>query len=117
MGGALLAFVQGDAGADVVEAQLLGPASCGAVDWAEVAQEVRSAGRDRDLSRALLLGYGLHVEPATQADAEGAAARWRRGEGLSLADRVCLALGERLGVPAVTADTAWGAGTGVVQIR
>ena len=30
-----------------------------------------------------------------------------RSAGLSLADRACLALASRLGVPAVTADRAW----------
>lgn len=30
-----------------------------------------------------------------------------RAAGLSLGDRACLALAERLGVPALTADRAW----------
>ena len=32
-----------------------------------------------------------------------------RPAGLSLGDRACLALAERLGLPALTADRAWGA--------
>ena len=73
--------------------------------------------RDWDLVRALLLSYGLVIEPVQPADAEWAARRWRRGEGLSLGDRLCFALASRLDVPVLTADTAWGDGEGVRQIR
>lgn len=114
---AILAFLQGEPGADVVEQHLRDGATCTAVNWSEVAQKVRAADRDWDLSRALLLSYQVRVEPVVIDDAEHAASMWRRGLGLSLADRVCLAVAARLGVPAVTADGAWGAGPGIVQIR
>lgn len=114
---ALLAFVQGEAGADVVEAALDDAPCCGAANWSEVAQRVVSAGGDWDLTRALLLSYDLRVEPVTASDAEWAAYRHRRGEGLSLADRLCLALGERLGLRVLTADKAWGTAERIVQIR
>lgn len=114
---AVLAFLQAEAGADVVEQHLLADSCCGAANWSEVAQKVRAAGRDWDLSRALLLGYGLRVEAVLQPDAEWAGARWREGEGLSLADRLCLALGTRVRGPVVTADSAWGTGPGIIQIR
>ena len=70
-------------------------AVCGAANWAEVAQKVRGADRDWSLARALLASHDLDVESVTEADAEWAAQRWVRGEGLSLADRLCLALAER----------------------
>jgi ribonuclease VapC len=63
------------------------------------------------------MSYELSVLPVTQADAEWAAFRWRRGEGLSLADRLCLALAHRLGTEVLTADQAWGAEPPVRQIR
>ncbi len=113
----LLAFAQGEEGADRVESLLEQGASCGAANWSEVAQKVRAAGRDWDLVRALLSSYGLTIESVTEDDAEWAAARWRRGEGLSLADRLCLALGERLGVEVWTADSGWGSGDRVHQLR
>ncbi|MCW2722280.1 MAG: hypothetical protein JWR81_6102 [Pseudonocardia sp.] len=52
---------------------------------------------------------GVRVEPLTAADAVTAARLWDRGcpAGLSLGDRCCLALAERVGCAAVTADTAW----------
>lgn len=114
---ALLAFLQGEDGASVVETALAGGAACGAANWSEVAQRVLSAGRDWDLSRALLLSYGVDVEPVTVADGEWAAHRWTRGEGLSLADRLCLALAARDGLEALTADTAWGTEGNIRQIR
>ena len=119
----LLAFLQDEPGADVVEAHLAGTADgadgacCGAASWSEVAQKVRASGRDWDLVRALLESYEVDVQPVDLADAEWAALRWRRGEGLSLADRLCLALGERLDAPVLTADAAWGSEGRVHQIR
>lgn len=104
---ALLAFLQGEAGADVVEAQLEAGGRCGAANWSETAQKVRAGGGDWDLARGLLLSYGLTVDPVTEADAEWAARRWIRGEGLSLADRLCLALGEREDAAVWTADREW----------
>lgn len=115
---AVLAFLQGEDGSTIVEEKLRqSDARCGAANWSEVAQKVRSAGRDWSLARALLVSYGLHVEPVTVEDAETAALRWRSGEGLSLADRLCLALAERLGATAWTADTAWGSAPNIEQIR
>ena len=72
---------------------------------------------DESVVLGLLLSYDLRIEPATAADAEWAARRYRHGEGLSLADRLCMALGERLELPVLTADTAWGSAGRVVQIR
>ncbi len=114
---AILAFLQGDDGAATVEDQLVAGACCPAVNWSEVAQKVLAAGRAWDPARALLLSYGLVVEPVIIDDAELAASRWRHGDGLSLADRLCLAVADRLGAAALTADTAWGTGDNVQQIR
>ena len=114
---AILAYLQGEAGSDVVAEALSRSSRCSAVNWSEVAQKVRAAGRDWDLARALLVAEGVQVEDVTGTDAEWAAVRWRRGEGLSLADRLCLALAHRLGVPALTADRVWGTDALVRQIR
>ena len=114
---AILAFLQDEEGADLVEVQLATDARCGAANWAEVAQKIRGAGRDWSLARALLASYGVSVETVTESDAELAAARWRRGEGLSLGDRLCLSLAHRLKALALTADAAWGHEEPVRQIR
>lgn len=113
----LLAFAKGEEDSDRAETVLAGGASCGAANWSEVAQKIRAAGRNWDLVRALLVSYGLTIEPVVAGDAEWAASRWRKGEGLSLADRLCLALGERLGVDVWTADASWGSTGRVRQLR
>lgn len=114
---ALLAFVQGEKGATAVEEALESRASCGAANWSEVAQKVRAHERSWVLVRSLLASYEITVEPVTLADAEWAAGRWTPGEGLSLADRLCLALGERLDADVLTADRSWGSAGRVRQIR
>jgi ribonuclease VapC len=114
---AILAFVQEEIGADFVERALLEHARCGAANWSEVAQKVLAAERDWDLVRALLTSYEIEIEAVSTDDAEWAARRWRRGEGLSLADRLCLGLGERLDAEVLTADRTWGTGGPVTQIR
>lgn len=114
---AVLAFVKGEAGSDLVEAALLDGSHCGAANWSEVAQKVFASGRDWDLVRALLESYRLRVEPVALDDAEWAARRWTRGEGLSLADRLCMALGERLDARILTADVSWGSSGRIRQIR
>lgn len=114
---AVLAFLQNEPGADLVEQHLGAGAACTAVNWSEVAQKVHAAGGDWKLARSLLKSYALRVEPVSEIDAEWAAERWRRGEGLSLADRVCLAVASRLSVLAVTADRSSGSAEGVLQIR
>lgn len=114
---AILAFVQDEAGADVVESALNTATCCGAANWSEVAQKVLGSGRDWDLVRALLLSYELAIEPVSAEDGEWAARRWRPGQGLSLGDRLCLALAHRSGAEVLTADTAWGSASPIRQIR
>lgn len=104
---ALLAFLAGEQGADVVEEALDEGGLCSAANWSEVAQRVIAAGGDWDLARALLFAYPLQVENVTEQDAEWAAHAWRRGSGLSLADRLCLAAAARLDTEVLTADGAW----------
>ncbi len=114
---ALLAYLQGEDGSAVVEAALEAGGACCAANWSEVAQKVHRHDRDWALSRSLLLSYGLVIEPVTVDDAERAARSWRSGQGLSLADRLCLALGDRLDAPVLTADRAWGVSGRIRQIR
>lgn len=115
---AILALLQGEPGAAEVEEALQRGGLCPAVNWSEVAQKVRSHGRNWSLARALLHSYGLAVEPVLEIDAERAAERWQRGLGLSVADRLCLAVADRVEADAVlTADRTWGSDGVVRQIR
>jgi PIN domain nuclease of toxin-antitoxin system len=114
---AVLAFLQGEPGGDLVEERLVEGSSCGAANWSEVAQKVLAAGRNWELAKALLTSYDLGLDSVTVDDAEWAARRWRRGEGLSLADRLCLALADRKDVDVWTADITWGTSGRIRQIR
>lgn len=105
---ALLAFLQGEEGADVVETALEMGGVCGAANWSETMQKVLAAGAAWDLAEGLLASYGIDVEPVSVVDAETAARSWRRGDGRSLGDRLCLALAERLDAEVWTADREWG---------
>jgi hypothetical protein len=80
------------------EAQSSDPGPAGG-DLAEAAP----ARRRRRPGHRRLRVLGVRIEPLT------AARLWDRARpaGLSLGDRCCLALAERLGCAAVTADTAW----------
>ena len=106
---ALLAFLQGEDGADRVEQALITGACCGAANWSEVAQKVLASGHNWELAATLLATYGLDIEPVTQEDGDLAARLWRPGSTLSLGDRLCLALGARMGRPVLTADRRWAA--------
>ena len=114
---ALLAFLLDEPGANEVEQALEHGSACSTANWSEVAQKVLGSSGSWAAARALLLSYGLTLEPVTSDDAEMAARRWRRGSGLSLADRLCLALGARTGDIILTADSAWGEQDGVRLIR
>jgi len=114
---ALLARLKGETGSEVVEQALLDDARCSAANWSETAQKVIAAGGNWLNARSLLLSYQLTVEAVTAEDAEWAAKLWRPAEGLSLADRLCLALAERLNVTVLTADAAWGSSDRIQQIR
>ncbi|MBX7067745.1 MAG: PIN domain-containing protein [Microthrixaceae bacterium] len=105
---ALLAFLQGEEGADTVEHALEAGAVCGAANWSEVAQKVGRRG-DWPTARALLQSYDLAVEPVAEADAERAAERRAAAPSVSLADCLCLclALADRLGAVALTSDSDW----------
>lgn len=115
---AMLAYVQGESGEDLVEAALAtGTAVCGAANWAEVGQQLHARRGRWDLASALLLSFDLTIEPVTREDAERAADLWKPRSGLSLGDRLCLALGERRGDEILTADQAWAGRPGVQLIR
>ena len=114
---ALLAFLKGEPGATAVQTALDDGACCSVVNWSETAQKIGAAGGTWTLAAASLDAFGLRVEPATRGDAERAAARWRAASNLSLGDRFCLALADRLGATVWTADRAWSGIEGVRLIR
>ena len=115
----VLAWLQDEPGADEAE-PLLMEGFIGAANWSEVLQRVRQHGAPAGVVARLLASFGLTVVEVTRADAEIAAGLWQRGTALSLADRLCLALGVRANLPVATADAAWtaiGDGPEVILVR
>lgn len=102
----VLAWLQDEPGADEAERHLV-DGVIGAANWSEVLQNARQHVADAEQVARLVTSFGLRVADVTRADAEAAAALWRRGSGLSLADRLCLALGLRMRSAVVTADATW----------
>lgn len=102
----VLAWLQDEPGSDVAERHLV-EGTIGAANWSEVLQKARQHGAEAGLVARLLTSFGLRVADVTAEDAERAADLWAPGSPLSLADRLCLALGARLGLPVVTADAEW----------
>jgi ribonuclease VapC len=114
---ALLCFLKNEAGAAVVERELLVGGACSAANWCETAQKLLAHGQDWTLARGLLLSYGLVIEPVSADDAELAARLWRQGSGMSLADRIAIATAHRLAATVWTADKAWGTDPPIRQVR
>lgn len=115
---AVLAVLNGEPGAGEVLPHLPG-AYLSAVNAAEVAGKLVDGGLSPEQAGQSLDRLGARIVPFEIGDVVPVA-RIRtasRSAGLSLGDRVCLALAGRLGQPALTADRAWrGLGAGV-QVR
>ena len=102
----VLAWLQDEPGADEAEPMLM-EGIIGAANWSEVLQKVRQHGAPTGIVARLLSSFGLTVVDVTAEDAERAAELWQPGGSMSLADRLCLALGLRMGSVVATADAAW----------
>jgi PIN domain nuclease of toxin-antitoxin system len=105
---AVLAVIQAERGAEVVAPRL--PSSMiSAANAAEVVARLIDIGKSPDLASRAVADLTCEIVPvdATIGLRAGELRALTRGKGLSLGDRICLALAEREGVPALTADRAW----------
>ncbi|MGQ0663426.1 MAG: type II toxin-antitoxin system VapC family toxin [Pseudomonadota bacterium] len=84
-------------------------AAISAVNVAEVLGQLLEAGMPEDAALRALEKLDLDVIPfdSTQARIVARLRPATRHLGLSLGDRACLALGERMSAPVYTADRAW----------
>ena len=105
---ALLAYLHEEPGGERV-AQVLDGALVSAVNWTEVVQKSLQRGVMVEGMQQEFSAVGVRFEPFTPQQAEIAAhlSVQTRAEGLSLADRACLALAACKALPAMTADRAW----------
>jgi ribonuclease VapC len=119
---AFLAYLYDESGASVVEAALLQGSAISVINWIEVLSKVAERGKDpqvllKDLETQGLLGQNLEVMAVAQVDTvarcfadTARVAQLRpltKSIGLSLGDRACIALGQRLGLPILTGDQVW----------
>jgi PIN domain nuclease of toxin-antitoxin system len=111
---ALLAHINDERGASAVREAMTSGAVISVVNWIEVLSKLAQDGKDPELASIEMTTPGLvettvTIEPVTAEDAIEAA-RLRpatKDQGLSLADRSCIALASRLEIPVLTADRAW----------
>lgn len=105
---AILAFLQAEEGADVVEA-LLPDAAVSANNLAEVVAKLVDRGVPEGDVRTIVASFDftVHSVSADDALANGLLRGSTRNAGLSLGDHSCLALAQRLALPVLTTDRAW----------
>lgn len=105
---ALIAFLEGEVGADVVDAEIEA-AMIAAVNFGEVAQYQYRRGKSRSQLEQLADALGLTIVPVDFPLAMDAADIREAGRaiGLSQADCICLALAKRERSVAFTADRNW----------
>jgi PIN domain nuclease of toxin-antitoxin system len=112
---ALLAFLWEEPGWESVQAALDGDCECLATNWSEVATKVFAKGGSWPDAEAALAGLGLRIRPVGRDDAVDSARLWESDKTLSLADRLCLAVGMRQGWTILTAARAWTASSPLVR--
>ena len=105
---ALLAFIQGEPGGEVV-ARVVGDALMSSVNHAEVVTKLVERTGSLDIARVALGIANVDVVDfdRSQAEQAGLLVKQTRSRGLSLGDRACLALAAREAAPVLTADRIW----------
>jgi PIN domain nuclease of toxin-antitoxin system len=115
---ALLAFIQGEPGGDVV-AGVVGEALMSSVNLAEVVTKLVERTGSLEVAKTALGMANVDVVDfdRPQAEQAGLLATHTRSHGLSLGDRACLALAMREAAPALTADRIWAKVKLEVEVR
>ncbi len=105
---AWLAFLGREPGGERV-AEWLGGSLLSAVNYAEVLQKTLAMGATPDRVQAATRAFSVTIVPfeASYALRTAELALATRAQGVSLADRACLALGMAERIPVVTADRHW----------
>jgi ribonuclease VapC len=105
---ALLALINREPGWEVVARAAAGDdATISAVNYSEVLQKAARVGIAAEEIDAALDELAITITPFGRLDARLAASFYRHRSDLSLADRVCLALGRSLSSAIYTSDRSW----------
>lgn len=115
---AILVLLNDEPGAPAV-AEALDEAVVSAVNLSEVVAKLLETGMPHDEAEDILGGLGLEVYPFDERAAwsAGALRSGTKRAGLALGNRACLALAGELGLPALTADSAWTRIPSGVEVR
>jgi len=111
---AFLAYLRDEPGAEIVENALINGCYISIINWVEVLSKIVDLGESpEEIIKRLrdegLLQNSLEIIACNEEDAI-TIAKFRvltKSAGLSLGDRACLALGNRLNLPVLTADKVW----------
>ena len=106
---AVLAFVNKEPGAEAV-ALYLSRSVISAINWSGVVAKLSERGVTEELIRKLAGRLSIKVVSVDQEQATvaGLLRLGTKAFGLSLGDRMCLALGLQLNRPVITTDRQWG---------
>jgi len=106
---AVLALLNDEPGAGVVQQALLSGAFISSVNLAEVVGKLVEVGMSPDETRQAVGGLGLGIKEFDSIQGyEAGFLRRRTAEmGLSLGDRACMALAIAMTLPILTADRSW----------
>jgi PIN domain nuclease of toxin-antitoxin system len=115
---ALLAVIHGEPGAETVMAALE-DAIISTVNYAEVISKLVERGATFEDADVAVQKMAIPVAEfdITQARRAGELRVATKSRGLSLADRACLALGEREGAAVLTGDRRWEGAVPDIQVR
>jgi ribonuclease VapC len=105
---AVMAVVLDQPGAEKVVARL-GESIISAANYSEALTSMLSKGISASSAETILDELKLRIEPVTASHARAAAMMWpiTKTAGLSLGDRICLALALERGEEILTSDRAW----------
>ncbi len=114
----LLVLLNAEPGATTV-AEVLPQAVMSAVNLSEVVSKLSENGMPENLVREVLEGLFLEIIPfdIEQSYQAGWLRPSTRAIGLSIGDRACIGLAQRLGLPVLTADHVWATVDLAVEVR
>lgn len=104
---AMIAFLREEDGYDVV-GQWIHLAMMSAVNLAEVLQKLTDNAKEESMLHAVIHNLSIDIVDFDESLAIGVARLFpNANKGISLANRACLALGVREGLPVITGDRDW----------